>query len=137
MIFASDVMTNAGYVVPKGLQHDYNDPLDDYFRILMRISFAKYLDELLLPAAQQRNPQLTRQAVIDSCSLKSIEDYLRRAGKVGVLTNQDDIILTAAEVDYLRQLFGTRAIIFPNGGHCGNIDHGVVAASMTTYLTRP
>ena len=53
-----------------------------------------------------------------------------------MLTDQVDIILTSAEVDYLRQLFGTRATIFPNGGHCGNIDHRD-AAAMTNYFTRP
>ena len=137
MIFASDVMTDAGYVVPKGMKLDHNDPLDDYFRTLTRISFAQYLDELLLPAAQRRDPQLTRQALIDGDSLKAIETYLQRADKVGVMTNQDDIILAAGELDYLRQLFGARATIFPNGGHCGNLDHREVAATMTTYFTRP
>ena len=137
MIFSSDVMTNAGFVVPKGLYLNNSDSLTDYQRTLMRISFEKYLDEFLLPAAQARNPQLTRQALIDGDGLKAIEGYLKQAGKVGVLTNADDLILVPGDLDYLRQLFGNRATIFPNGGHCGNIDHRAVAAALTTYFARP
>jgi pimeloyl-ACP methyl ester carboxylesterase len=137
MIFTSDVMTKAGFVVPKGMELNNSDSLSDYQRTVMRISFVKYLDEFLLPAAQVRNPQLTRQDVIDGDGLNSIDSYLRSAGKIGVLTNQDDIILAPGELDYLRQLFGDRAAIFPNGGHCGNIDHRAVAAALTTYFVRP
>lgn len=137
MIFAADVMTNSGYVVPKGHKLDHNDPLDDYFRTLLHISFVRYLDELLLPAAQLRDPRLTKQALIDGSSLRSIDGYLRQAEKVGVLTNQDDIILAAGELDYLQQLFGARAMVYPRGAHCGNIDHRDVAAYLTTYFTRP
>ena len=137
MIFSSDVMTDAGFVVPKGMELNNSDSLGDYQRTLMRISFEKYLDEFLLPAAHAHNPQLTRQALIDSDSLKAVEGYLQGAQKVGVLTNQDDIILGPGELDYLRQLFGARIMIFPNGGHCGNIDHRAVAAALTTYFARP
>jgi len=137
MIFTSDVMTKAGFVVPKGVELNNSDSLSDYQRTVMRISFAKYLDEFLLPAAQAKNPQLTRQALIDGDGLKAIEGYLQQSGKIGVLTNADDIILAPGDLDYLRQLFGDRAAIFPNGGHCGNIDHRAVAAAVTTYFTRP
>jgi len=137
MMFATDVMTKSGFVVPKELELDSNDVLDDYFRTLMRISFARYLDELLLPVAQRKNPQLTREAIIDGDSLKSIEGYLQKADKVGVLTNEDDIILTAGELAYLKQLFGPRAKVYPRGAHCGNINQREVAAYLTNYFARP
>ena len=54
-----------------------------------------------------------------------------------MLTNADDIILAAGELEYLRQMFGDRATIYPNGGHCGNIDHRTVAAALTNYFARP
>jgi hypothetical protein len=116
------------------MQLDSNDPLDDYFRVLARMSFSRYLDELLLPVVRAKYPQLTRQEVIDGDSLKAIEDYLKEAGKVGVLTNEDDIILSRDELGYLKQLFGMRARIFPRGAHCGNIDQKEVAAYMTNYF---
>ena len=134
MMFATDVMTQSGFVVPKGLELDNNDPLDEYFRTLTYISFARYVDELLLPIAQAGNSQVTRQQVIDGASLKSIEEYLRQSDKIGVVTNADDLILDAVELDYLRQVFGRRAQIYPTGGHCGNLDHHQVADYLTAYF---
>ncbi len=136
MMFATDVMTQSGFVVPKGAELDNNDDLDDYFRTLTYISFARYLDELLLPIAQAGNSQVTRQQVIDGSSLVAIEEYLRKTGKIGVVTNADDLILDAAELDYLRSVFGSRAKIYPTGGHCGNIDHQQVASYLAAYFTQ-
>jgi hypothetical protein len=130
-------MTQSGFVVPKGAQLDNNDPLDGYFRTLLLISLVKYLDEFLLPIAQRRDPQMTRQKLIDSASLTSLESYLQRTDKIGVMTNQDEIILTAGEIDYLKRLFGPRAMVFPRGGHCGNIDQLEVATYLTSYFARP
>ena len=139
MMFASDVMTDAGFVVPKGVgpQLDNSDSLNEYLRTLLYINFGKYLDEFLLPAAQAKDPKLTRQALIDGDSLKSIQDYLSRTQKIGVVTNADDIILAPGELDFLRQQLGTRATIFPHGGHCGNIDDREMAAVLTQYFARP
>ena len=136
MMFATDVMTHAGFVVPKGLELGPTEPLGDYLRTLLYINFGKYLDELLLPAAQARDPKLTRQGLIDSASLKSIQDYLSRATKIGVITNADDIILAPGELDFLRQEFGSRATVFPHGGHCGNIDDREMATALTQYFAR-
>jgi len=137
MIFTSDAMTHTGFVVPRNLNLSSDDPLYDYLITLLYIPFARYVDEYLFPAAQARNPQLTLQMLIDADTLKSIEWYLKRAQKVGVLTNADDIILAPGELDYLRRLFGSRATIFPNGGHLGNIDHRAVADAMTRYFSQP
>ena len=43
MMFATDVMTQSGFVVPTTVELDNNDPLDEYFRTLTYISFARYL----------------------------------------------------------------------------------------------
>lgn len=136
MIFASDVMTHSGFVVAKKLVLQPSDSLDPYFRTLLRISFAKYMDEMLLPATQLRDPKVTREALIEGASLKSIDAYLRHADKIGVMTNQDDIILSPEELAYLRELFGTRAMVFPHGGHLGNLDQRSVAAYLTNFFTQ-
>ena len=36
------------------------------------------------------------------------------------MTNADDIILAPGQLEWLEQVFGDRATIFPYGGHCGN-----------------
>jgi pimeloyl-ACP methyl ester carboxylesterase len=121
MIFASDVMTNSGYVVPKNRVLKSTDPLFDYFLVSSHLSFLNYFDEYLFPHVQKQFPKLTKQAFIDSQSLVSIEGYLKSSAKFAVMTNENDFILTRAERDYLKQLFGDQTKIFPSGGHLGNL----------------
>ena len=122
LIFASDVMTNSGYVVPKNRVLSHTDSLSDYFLVSSHLSFFDYFNECLYPYIKSQRPGLTRQAFIDSLSLRSIEGYLKSSAKFGVMANENDFILTRGELDYLRQLFGERAKIYPRGGHLGNLE---------------
>jgi hypothetical protein len=36
--------------------------------------------------------------------------------------NQDDIVMAPGDIEFLEQLFGQRAEIYPTGGHVGNLD---------------
>ena len=123
MIFSSDVMTNGGYVVPKNRVLSATDPLGDYFLVCIHLSFINYFDEYLYPYFQKKWPGLTREAFIDLLGLKSIEGYLKSSPKFGVMTNNNDFILSPAEIDYLRQLFGERTKVYPRGGHLGNLEY--------------
>jgi len=123
MIFASDVMTNGGYVVPGNRVLTSSDPLSDYFRVSIHLSFLNYFDEYFFPYFQRKRPGLEREAFIRSLGLQSIEDYLKSSPKFGVVTNENDFILTPAEIDYLRRIFGERIRVYPRGGHCGNLEY--------------
>ncbi|MBW1980491.1 MAG: alpha/beta fold hydrolase [Deltaproteobacteria bacterium] len=121
MVFAADVMSNAGFIVPKNRVLSATDPLTDYVKVAARTSFEDYFDGLFYPYFASQHPGISKEALIESMSLKSIELYLQRARKIGLVTNEDDIILAPGELDYLVKVFGARAKIYPNGGHCGNI----------------
>ena len=123
MIFASDVITNSGYVVPKNRILRPTDSLGDYFLVSSHLSFYDYVNEYLYPHFQKLRPGLTKQAFLDSLSLKSIEGYLKSSPKFGVMANENDFILTPADLDYLRTLFDGRAKIYPRGGHLGNLEY--------------
>ena len=134
MIFSSDVMTNSGYVVPKNRVLSPYDSLFDYFLVSSHLSFIDYFNEYLFPYFQKRRPGLTRQEFIDSMSLRSIDAYLRSSDKFGVMTNENDYILTSDEIDYLRGLFGKRAKIYPRGGHLGNLEYKDNLAYMVDFF---
>jgi len=123
MIFASDVMANSGYVVPKNRALTSTDSLSDYFWVSVHLSFLNYFDEYFYPYFQRKRPSLTREALIYSLGLQSIEGYLKSSPKFGVITNDNDFILTPGEIDYLRRLFGERIKVYPRGGHCGNLEY--------------
>ena len=123
LIFASDVMTNSGYVVPKNRVLAPTDSLSDYFLVSTHLSFFDYFDEYFYPHFQKRRPGLTKQEFIESQSLRSIEGYLKSSPKFGLMANENDFILSGEDLEYLRQLFGERAKIYPRGGHLGNLEY--------------
>jgi len=136
MIFASDVMTNSGYVVPKNRVLSPTDSLFDYFLVSTHLSFFDYFNEYFYPYFQKQRPGLTKQALIESESIRSIEGYLKSSAKFGMMTNENDFILTKAELDYLRQLFGERSKIYPRGGHLGNIEYKENLAYVVNFFTK-
>jgi len=123
MVFTSDVMSNAGLIVPKNRSLSTHESLTDYAKVATRTSFLDYFNELFWPYFQSLDPGMSKEALIESLSLESIEPYLKQAEKIGLVTNEDELILGAKEVDFFRQVFGSRAMIYPIGGHCGNMTY--------------
>ena len=134
LVFTSDVMTKAGYVVPKNEVFITPTSLTDYAKVTLRTSFVDYFNGLFYPHFAAKNNGLTKEALVESISLKSIEGYLRGAEKIGLVTNEDDIILAEGELDYLRQVFGARAKIYVKGGHCGNMAYKDNIAHMINFF---
>jgi hypothetical protein len=134
MVFASDVLTKASYVVPRNLIIARYDNVDEYRKVLGRLTFVDYFEGIFLPHFQALNPAVTEDSLIQDLSLRSIEDYLRTSPKFGLIDNEDDLILKPGEIDYLRNLFGNRATIYPHGGHCGNMDYPDNVATMVGFF---
>lgn len=135
MIFAADIMNGGGYITPTHAEFTQNTSLTPYAMVACRTTFADYFHEYLYPHVHRDHPDLTEADVIDRLSLKHIETYLRQTQKIALLHNQDDIILDKGDISYLRQVFGTRAQIYPHGGHCGNMSHPEVVRFMTTFFS--
>jgi hypothetical protein len=134
MAFVADVMADYGYIVPRGTKLDSLSSLTDYFDDGMTLSFENYFDRFLYPYYKAREPGLTQEALIEEASLHSIQDFLAGADKIGLLTNEDDVILAPGEIGYLRTLFGPRARVFPTGGHCGNLDDRHFVYAMVSFF---
>ena len=134
MIFTSDVMTNAGLIVPKNLKLKTADSLYDYFRLTSTTTFIDYFDELLFPYYKAKYPELTQEMAIKIVSLHNIEGYLRTSPKIGLMGNEDDLILTPQDVAFLKDVFGIRAKIYPYGGHCGNMSYTENVADMLNFF---
>jgi hypothetical protein len=135
LAFTVDVMNGGGYIVPKNVRLTATTSLTGYALTSYHTSFVDYFNEWFLPFYQRREPGLTRDALIERASLRSIEAYLKNSPKIGLLHNEDDIIMEPGEVDYLHGVFGDRARIFPTGGHCGNMSHPDAVRFMTSFLS--
>jgi hypothetical protein len=137
MVFTSDVLTKAGYVVPKGVELGRHDRVTDYAKVATHLSFVDYFKGLFLPYFQGKDPSLTESDLVRMTSLSYIEDYLRNSPKIGLIGNEDDLILLPGEIDYLRKIFGSRAQIFPRGGHCGNMAYPDNVTAMVGFFQAP
>ena len=128
-------MTNSGYIVPKNLKLSSTDSLMDYAKVAARGNgFADYVQNIIYPAFKAGEPDLTLREFVDRSSLRTIEGYLKKSNKIGLVTNMDDFILADGDVEYFKQVFGSRAKIYPHGGHCGNMDYKDNAAYMINFF---
>lgn len=134
MIFTADVMNGGGYIVPRNARLTATSSLTRYATVSLHTRFTDYFDEWFFPNRRHREPSLTRQALLARMSLRSQEAYLRNADKVGLIHNEDDIILAPGDIDYLQGVFGGRARLFPTGGHMGNMFHPDVVSFMIDFL---
>jgi predicted alpha/beta-fold hydrolase len=130
MIFALDASFNAGAITYKNHRINKFESLSHSMQRASDVTFGDYFDGAMLPRAQRLDASTTKADLIYRYSLHAIEDYLKTSKKIYLVTNQDDIILKAGEIDYLQSIFAERAKIFPRGGHCGNIDR----VSFVEYL---
>ena len=123
MIFGVDVYNQLGFIVPKSqvAQLRPASTITRYAKISHRLGFNDYIDQFYIPAFEKRTG-MSRQEHIDHSSLESIKDYLQNAAKIGLMHNMDDPILQAGEIDTLKALFPGRSIIYPRGGHMGNME---------------
>jgi predicted alpha/beta-fold hydrolase len=134
MAFTSDVISNAGFVVRKNTELGITTSLTPFAITGFRTTFANYLDGIMVPYFSARDAGLTRDRLIALSSLQEIESYLSTAEHIGMMTSADEIILAPGELDYLRDLFGNRATIYPRGGHCGNLAFPDNVEDMTTFF---
>jgi hypothetical protein len=132
--FTADVMNRMGYIVPSDATLTVSTSLTPYFDRAMHRGFEDYFDSFLYPFYKALDPSVSREEMIAESSLESIAPYLRRADKIGLVTNADDIILAPGDIQFLQRTFGDRAHIFPTGGHCGNMQDTAVAAAMLQVL---
>ena len=135
LVFTSDVMTDFGYVKPKGLELDRYADLTVYDQVVLRLGFTDYYHDFFYPFYKAEYPEISRDEFISAVSLREISDYLAGSEKITVMHNQNDIILEPGEIEFFNEVFGERATIYPFGGHCGNMSYRDNVALMVSTFT--
>jgi pimeloyl-ACP methyl ester carboxylesterase len=134
LVFTSDVMTNYGFIKPANLILTRNTSMDDYAQVSLRVGFTDYFHEYAWPYYMKDTTAKTRAEFAKMQGLESIQDYLISARKIGVVGNQDDIILVPGEAEFLTNTFDTRAKMYPVGGHLGNLKQRETTAYIVDYF---
>ena len=123
MAFTSDVMTNAGYVVPKNAQLTATTSLTDVMIQGMRLNFVDYFDGVYVPFVQAREPGHHPRAADragEPVPDRALPAHATRAWSCSARRTTSSC--RAARSLWLEDVFGDRARIFPTGGHCGSMD---------------
>jgi len=134
VVFSVDMLTNGGYIKDRDEIITAGSSVTPHFKKVLHWTFEDYLEKILLPHWQRSHPSDTREALIQKISLKSLEKYLKQSGKISVVHNADDIILNKGDLDFIRATFGNRAVIYPGGGHLGNILYGPNTEYMLNFF---
>ena len=135
LVFTSDVMTDFGYVKPKGLMLERYADLTQYSQVNFRLGFTDYYHDFFYPYYKAEYPDMSRDEFITAISLRKIDDYLSNSAKITVMHNENDVILEPGEIDFFNEVFGDRATIYPHGGHCGNMNYRDNVAHMVATFT--
>ena len=133
--FTSDALNKTGWIIPADENYSPTSSQSSYwYKRSLRWRFLDYFEKMVVPWWQQHHPGDTREDIIHKVSLYAIEDYLRNDPSIGVMTNQDDIILGPGDIEYLQDVMGNRAKIYPLGGHCGNLEYKDNVAHMLDFF---
>jgi pimeloyl-ACP methyl ester carboxylesterase len=121
LLFTADVTARLGVLVARDRRLGLTDSLTPYFKAASLLDFEYYARRVLYPYYLETAPDISFEELARRNSLWAIADYLRQTGKIGLMHNEDDVLLSEEELDLLRDVFGDRAQIYPKGGHVGNI----------------
>ena len=119
--FISDFM-NKNYVYTKNPEkvNKYTN-MKEYFKAVNFATFEDYVNKVGFPYYKKYNSNFTIETLKKEASLRVIEDYLRTSSKIAAVTNSDELILNEKDISYLKDVFKDRLVIYPKGGHCGNM----------------
>ena len=119
--FISDFMTRS-YVYTKTPEkvNKYTN-MKEYLKAVNVATFEDYVNKIGFPYYKKHNKDYSIEALKREASLKVIEDYLRTSPKIVAVTNADELILNEKDFAFLKDVFKDRLVIYPKGGHCGNM----------------
>lgn len=132
--FISDVMTKS-YVYTK--KDEILNKYSSLFKNFKKVNFANfenYVEKIGFPYYKNKNSEFTMKTLKDEASLKIIDDYIRTSPKIAAVTNRDELILSENDLAYLKDAFKDRILIYPIGGHCGNMFYYENVEIMLNYL---
>ena len=119
--FISDFITKSHIYTKNPEKVDKFTNMKEYFKAVNFATFEDYVNKIGFPYYKKYNKDFTIEDLKREASLRVIEDYLRTSPKNCSSNNADELILNEKDIDYLKDIFKDRLIIYPKGGHCGNM----------------
>jgi hypothetical protein len=134
MFFAGDISANTGVVVDPKKPLRVGDSLEETMRTLRGKPFAEYFDKVFAPYYLARRPNWTAENLVAANHLNIIAETLRDNSDYYAQTNNNDLILDKAELNWLTRTLGNRTKVYDHGGHLGNLGEREQIADMLEML---
>ena len=119
--FISDFITKSHIYTKNPEKVNKFTNMKEYFKAVNFATFGDYVNKIGFPYYKKYDKDLTIEDLKREASLKVIEDYLRTSSKIAAVTNADELILNDKDFVFLKDVFKDRLVIYPKGGHCGNM----------------
>ena len=131
-IYSSQRRHNLG-VLHRSLDKYQRQPA---YEEILQYSYHDYLAKFLLPYYWMRGIDLNAPDALEKASdLRTYAAGLQANHKIRLILNQDDFLLPAEDLQWLQTtLPADEIIIFPEGGHLGNLAHPAVQSAILHAL---
>ena len=131
--FLSDVTNNRKVYVDEEISKYQN--MGPIFKKINFADFSDYVKKLAVPYYNEKyGKTMDIKKLKEFTDLKVIEPYFRNSNKMMVVTNNDELILTRENINYLKDVFKGRIIVYPTGGHCGNMYYYENVRNMLNFM---
>lgn len=90
---------------------------------IQQYSLAEYLNRFVLPYYESIfSPSIPRREILAAADLKNTGEKLKGMPNVFIVANENDFLLSDSDIRWLRSVIPpSRRVLFPSGGHMGNI----------------
>lgn len=99
---------------------EYRYALKERRQQMRRYSFEDYLNKFIIQIMYSE-ARVQAEDINVQNSLLEYQTELRNEPRIRIITNSDDFLLNAQHVKWLESTAGTRTLIYPRGGHMGNL----------------
>ncbi|MGL4425828.1 MAG: serine/threonine protein kinase, partial [Cetobacterium sp.] len=125
---------NGTYVYSKDTPQKFSS-MYQYFKAVNFANFSDYLNKLAYPYyLKVLGGDLKFNDMIKYGDLRIIKTYLKKQDKIAVVTNEDDFILAEKDKIFIKDVFKNNHLIYPVGGHCGNMFYETNVQKMLNFL---
>jgi predicted alpha/beta-fold hydrolase len=132
--YISDLMTKSNVYTDSTKEIKKYQSMSEYYAAINYSNFQNYIERIGYKTYHKLDESLTLEGMIACSSLEKIDSYLKNADNILVMTNEDEIILTPQNLDYLKKTLKGKLKIYPYGGHCGNLFYKENINFMVNYF---
>lgn len=117
-IYVIDLANDAAILTPPINWWHRNNRLEE----ARSYGLMRYAEKFLIPRFSRiGNKTMNLKALDIHNSIRGVKSVLENNQRVFLMHNLDDILVSVEDVSYLEKIFGKRAMIYPHGGHLGNL----------------